>query len=477
MPSKKIKVIRPNPGSQSHFVSCPYYEALYHGTRGPGKTYALLLSFLQDVGKGYGEDYQGIVFRRKYKELKNIFFECNKLFRRIYGKKVEFKKSSSEYIFPGGETLTLAYAMYERDYWNFHGDSKPFLAMDELTNWPTPELFRNLKSICRTSNPRIKTRVRLTTNSLGPGHSWVKDYFQIDQVPTGKPIRNEFGNVRVNYFGAMKENPYIMRDENYRIYLLSISDPNIRKSWLQGRWDVIAGGAVSDLWRTERHIVENFKAVPPGWKVYRVLDWGSAKPYCVLYIAVSNGDPWKNLSKPSGQVQTVKGDCYVIGEIYGWSGEPNKGTRETPGAVSRKMLKYEAKLKEKLGIKKILPGPADSAIYSKERGEKESSIADLFKPLLFVPSIKGPGSRILGLETVRDRLEGAIPDKEGYREFPGVFFCQNATHTIRTLPVLPRDENDLEDVDTDSEDHSYDGIRYFLTSPFAGKTTFRVLKP
>jgi hypothetical protein len=33
---------------------------------------------------------------------------------------------------------------------------------------------------------------------------------------------------------------------------------------------------------------------------------------------------------------------------------------------------------------------------------------------------------------------------------------------IRTLPRLPRDEKNPEDVDTDAEDHPYDGLRYWL---------------
>ena len=42
----------PQPGSQEVFLACPVFEALYDGTRGPGKTDALLMDFAQDVGKG-----------------------------------------------------------------------------------------------------------------------------------------------------------------------------------------------------------------------------------------------------------------------------------------------------------------------------------------------------------------------------------------------------------------------------------------
>ncbi len=49
----------PLPGSQYLFLECPIYEALYEGTRGPGKTLTLLMDFCKEVGKGYGKLWRG----------------------------------------------------------------------------------------------------------------------------------------------------------------------------------------------------------------------------------------------------------------------------------------------------------------------------------------------------------------------------------------------------------------------------------
>ena len=38
----------------------------------------------------------------------------------------------------------------------------------------------------------------------------------------------------------------------------------------------------------------------------------------------------------------------------------------------------------------------------------------------------------------------------------------NCTAAINTLPVIPRDKNNSEDVDTHSEDHVYDDCRYMV---------------
>jgi hypothetical protein len=62
-----------------------------------------------------------------------------------------------------------------------------------------------------------------------------------------------------------------------------------------------------------------------------------------------------------------------------------------------------------------------------------------------------------GWDQVRERLKG---DEEG----PMVYFFSTNTHIIRTLPALQHDPSRAEDVDTDSEDHAADTLRYVCMS-------------
>ncbi len=48
----------PQPGSQVDFLQCPLAELLIHGTRGGGKTDALLMSFAKFVGRGHGQAWR-----------------------------------------------------------------------------------------------------------------------------------------------------------------------------------------------------------------------------------------------------------------------------------------------------------------------------------------------------------------------------------------------------------------------------------
>ena len=62
-PRPEVKVWAAQPGSQVLFLSSPVFETLYEGTRGPGKTDALLADFCQHVGQGYGAAWRGILLR------------------------------------------------------------------------------------------------------------------------------------------------------------------------------------------------------------------------------------------------------------------------------------------------------------------------------------------------------------------------------------------------------------------------------
>jgi hypothetical protein len=73
---------------------------------------------------------------------------------------------------------------------------------------------------------------------------------------------------------------------------------------------------------------------------------------------------------------------------------------------------------------------------------------------------KGPGSRKQGWQQLRKLLKNAIPGEEGVRENPGLFVCESCYQFIRTIPVLPRDQKDLDDADTLAEDHIADEVRY-----------------
>jgi hypothetical protein len=72
--------------------------------------------------------------------------------------------------------------------------------------------------------------------------------------------------------------------------------------------------------------------------------------------------------------------------------------------------------------------------------------------------VKGIGAPVGGWDQVRGRL---APDDE---DAPMLYFFSNNHHLIRTLPALQHDEDNLEDLNTEQEDHAADELRYACMS-------------
>jgi len=439
----------PLPGSQFVFLRCPYFEALLEGTRGGGKTDALLMDFLQFVGRGYGPAWRGILFRETYPNLEDVLAKTEKWFRIIYPDAV-FNAGKYFWRFRGGERLYLRHAAKPRDYWKYHGHEYPWIGWEELTNWADDELYLSMMSICRSSDPRVPRRYRATCNPYGIGHGWVKARL-IDPMPRGVPYRDgSSGRCRVAIHSELSENPYIVKnDPEYVQSLMQLDGPK-REAWLHGNWDIVAGGMFDDVWDPSVHVVKPF-VVPGSWYVDRSFDWGSSRPYSVGWWAESDGS---DVELPGGRTMPTRpGDLFRIAELYGWTGKPNQGTRELAVEVARKIQAIEMHLE--LAVN---PGPADASIYTEQDGECIATNMERVG-VGWVHRSFGSKSRENGWEIMRTMLKNARGT-----EGPRLFVFETCRQFIRTVPVLPRDEVKMDDVDTTAEDHIADEARYRILS-------------
>lgn len=490
-------VWQPLPGSQSFAVSSPCNITLYEGTRGPGKTDAQLMFFRRFVGLGYGSRWRGVIFDREYKNLDDLISKSYRWFPEFQDG-ATFLRSASAYrwVWPTGEQLLFRQIKRASDYMGYHGQEFPYIGWNELTKYPTSELFDLMMSCNRSSFlperhspnplvplPELPLVVFATTNPHGPGHAWVKRRF-IDVAPPGKVVR-EVTNVfnprtkkqenvtktQIRIFGTYKENTYL--NPEYVAELEKTPDPERRKAWLNGDWDIVAGGALDDVWSRVHTVIPRFK-IPKGWKLDRSLDWGSTRPFSVGWWGEANGE---EVILPGGRKWSPpKGSLIRFAEWYGSRAVgTNTGLKLGAKEVAEGIVERELVFRSQKWIdaeEPIFAGPADSAIYNPQ--EDQVSIAELMasRGVRWTKSIKSPGSRKNGLELVRGALLNARK-----REGPGLWIMENCTATISTLPILPRDPEDSDDVDTDAEDHAYDEVRYrvlagALKYPFSLKATF-----
>lgn len=450
---------QPQPGSQALFLSCPHDEVLYEGTRGPGKTDALLMDFAQHVGQGYGEYWRGVIFRREYKNLADIVARSKRWFRQIFpGARFLASNSDYKWVFPTGEELLFRGFKTEDDYWNFHGHEYPFIGWEELTSWPTVACYDSMTSCSRSSyqaeqgKAPIPIKIRATTNPYGRGHNWVKREF-ISPAPSGNVFLTPGGKTRVAIFGALSENKFA--NEDYRKTLESVKDPNKRIAWLRGSWDITSGGMLDDLWNSSVHAIEPF-AIPADWRIKRCLDWGSARPFSVGWWAESNGG---QVELANGKKRTFpRGTLFRIAEWYGSSGADNEGLKLTAKAVAKGIKDREKRF---AWGDRVVPGAADSSIYDTD---DETSVADNMaaEGVYWTKADKRPGSRKAGADKLRELLDASL---QSPMESPGIFIFNTCRKWIELVPVIPRDERDPEDVDTEAEDHNYDETRYAITEP------------
>lgn len=521
---------QPLPGSQTLAIACPCDEILYHGTRGPGKTEAQLAYFVSRCGRGYGQHWKGVIFDRGYKNLKDVIAKSLVMVPKIFpGAKFLSSKSDLQWTFPDGETLIFRHIRKASDYRDYHGQEFPFIGFNELTSYPTSELYDSMKSCSRSGflplehSPKLtpedlriieecdllgepypsKTAERLlpdiplvmfsTTNPHGPGHSWVKRRW-IDKAPPGVPIKTSavvfnprtkqdetITTVIVHIFGSYRENRYL--DPKYVAFLNAISDPNKRRAWLGGDWSITSGGALDDLWKAVVHVLPRF-IIPKAWRVTRSFDWGSTHPFSVGFWAIANGE---EVTLPNGKTFCpAKGSRIRIAEIYGCEKTKNelgqmvnaygtnKGLRLSAREVARQVVENEEELTEDGWIETIItPGPADGQIFNVNESESDS-IAQLMasEGVEWTRADKSAGTRKNGLEMMRVALENA---SQG--EGPGLYVMDNCEAFLETVPSLPRDEDDPDDVDTTAEDHIYDEARYMVLEDkeiFTGSVDFDV---
>lgn len=468
---------------------------LFHGTRGPGKTDCQLARFARNVGVGYGSHWTGIIFDRKYKNLDDLVKKSKRMFRKIFGNRCKFLESKSDYkwVWDTGEELQFRQFLTADDYWNYHGQEYPFIGWNELCKYPSSDPYDSMMSCNRSSwtqekdgvwledegrwnCPPIPLEVFSTTNPYGPGHNWVKSRF-IDPVAMGEILVTEVEvfdprtkqqvvvkRRQIAIFGSYKENPYL--DPIYVAELESITDPNKRAAWLEGDWDIVAGGALDDVWRKEIHILPRF-VIPASWKIDRSMDWGSTHPCAIGWWAEANGEEAiiEYVDGTTVSFCPPRGTLIQIAEVYRTEKiGSNKGKIESAYTVAQHVIAREIELMESGWIEnQPWPGPADNQI----RDVREVDVDTIEKKMgsqgvRWTESDKSPGSRKVGLQLMRDRLEASMKWAQGKPggEQPGLFFMEHCRASIATLPTLPRDDDDMDDVDTDAEDHPYDMARY-----------------
>jgi hypothetical protein len=504
-------------GSQSLALSCPCTEILFEGERGASKTATQLAKFRRYVGIGYGSFWRGIILDIEYKHLADIIAQSKRFFY-AFKDGARFLSSASElrWVWPSGEELLFRVGADEEDYWKYHGQEYPFIGFNELTKQHSSKLYESMFSCNRSSFrpedfpledgsllPPIPLIFFSTTNPFGVGHTWVKKRF-IEPVKRGSVLRTvqtvfnpqtqqeeEITMTRVAIHGSWRENKYL--SPQYIATLMNIKDPNKRKAWLEGSWDITSGGRFDHLWRESTHVIKPFK-IPQRWKVDRSHDWGESKPFANLWWAESDGSSVEINGK---WLTYPKGTLFLIAEWYGCdvdelntglnmsSTDVAKGVKWIDNALTGGIAEKPDCLKRGQAnitvglVNSVVAGVADSSIYN--TGDNEQSIATKMEKqgVKWLSANKTAGSRVNGAALFCDMLESALKAEDsesGMPEEPAFYVFENVRGWISRVPILPRDTVNMDDVDTKAEDHDWDATRYRALAIARGTATVTTLR-
>lgn len=392
---------------------------LYGGARGPGKSYWLrwwLLRFLVQCGAAGLRGVHAGLFCETYPELRDRqISKIESEFPRAMGDLKEDKASGLGFHLTddlGGGVLALRNLDKPEKYQSaeFAAIGVDELTKNKLSTWNT------LRGSLRWAGIR-NTRFVAGTNPGGIGHLWVKSYW-IDREypPEMVSLADEFAFVP----GLPDDNPYL--DESYW-HELSTLPPELARAWRWGDWDVFAGQAFGE-WSRGNHVCRPFE-IPKHWARWRSVDWGRANPFCALWLAQ---DP-------------DIGRVYVYRELY-----------ET-GLTDRQQARLiAANTPETVNITL-----ADPSMWTRKTHEDTTfSTADEYRAEGVVLT-QADNDRMTGKRKV-DNLLMPLPDGK-----PGLVVFENCANLIRTLPALPYDSTNVEDIDSDAEDHAYDALRYGLS--------------
>ena len=444
----------PQAGPQVEAACCPADEIFFGGTRGGGKSDAIVGRHVAGARR-YGVAWNGLIVRRKYKDFGEIRRRWDELIRqglpavRVGGETqvnyIRFNKGPY-----AGASVTLAAIQMLTQVDDYQGFQFPEVSIDEAPTIPfIGQLIDRLKG-CNRSPHGVPCHMFLTGNPGGPGASQIKLMY-IDPAPEGtvRRIALPGGDTMTRVFirSTLADNQVLCEnDPQYVSRLRSITDPALRAAWLEGRWDVFVGQAFTF---TERHIIRPIWPIPRHVPLYMTFDWGYGAPFHIGWWWVD-----------------ADGRVYLFAEWYGWDGiTANVGLRYTDAQIAEGIVKREVKM----GIwgRRIdrLSGPD---CFNKKPdykgGGQGPSTADEFRAFAENPDTQkrygkgslilraGDPSQTLKIRQFRSRLQ--IPKSD--TELPMLVVYDTCRDFIRIIPSLCVDELTAEYLEEGQELHPFD---------------------
>lgn len=442
-------------------------QILYGGAAGGGKSYSMRWDAIMFCLNNPG--LQAYLFRRTYTQL-----EQNHIIPIQREIPIELGRytSKNRFEFANGSMLHFNHCEHESDYLSFQGMEAHWLGIDEAGLFEPIQLIElrsrlRLGSFSRKINDKQQLpRVVFTSNPGGPSHNLLKKTFMrtppmqlfFDPLTKDPHDEKDHGMLSIYIPATMDDNKKYL-DKNYGGKFTAMS-PERAKALRDGDWDTIESAALHSLDKG-RHMLKNF--VPPRhWTHFCTIDWGTAKPFGVLWCCVAGEDVAIVNNPVTPRIIIPKGAVIAYREWYGIGDKDNEGIRLDSTTVARGIL---ARQKEH-NDPPMDYYCGDLSMWNQVDGPSVAErMMDATDGIIVVQ--KRAKDRTAHYNEILARLAGnpLLFENGKTEQYPLLFIQERCYHTWRTLPGLSLDNKNPDRGPGDGqEDHLYDSLLYGLMS-------------
>lgn len=206
-----------------------------------------------------------------------------------------------------------------------------------------------------------------------------------------------------------------------------INDLGLRAFLAECQHEESGEGRAFSEWSNDVHVCDPFE-IPSEWLRFRAVDYGYGAPFCCLWGARA---PW--------------GQVFIYRELYGAGIVDSEQAAQILAATPRR--------------ERIRDSVGDPSMWTRSHnGRPVLAPADAYAEMGLVLG-KASNERLAGKARVHEALYFDDDAQPMLQVLRGA-----APNLVRTLPKLPKDPHNPEDVDTKAEDHAYDALRYLLAT-------------
>lgn len=437
---------------QSVALACPAFELCFGGAKGGGKSDMLIMAPAEQIIYAHrrwletGRKQRGrfVIFRKQLKNLNDLIQRSQEIYpvldpqMGIDG----WTKMEKRWLFSSGFVVEFAHLEGPDDHLGYNGQELTGAGFDQVEDI-AHEVYMFIVMQVRSKDEGMRKLLRVvsTANPGGRHAGWVKEYFVEGCKPHNTIVRNTVklrdgtSHEMTKAFvpATLYDNKYLAGG-SYEANLMRMA-PHQRRMYLEGDWNVVHGAFFAAIWSQQVHVIKSFP-IPGSWPMKMGIDWGSTSPASCHWGARDND-----------------GNVYFIDELYG----PGITGRTFGEKIAKKFTTQRWCAERKFSLDEVY-GLIDRQARAGMGGDGRWANAAAGIASFGIRLFDANKDRAARIEQWMERL---IPDRKTGK--PRVYiFGDRCPNLVRTLPMLPVDPANPDDIDTDSEDHAYDSSGFLL---------------